>query len=323
MVAEHRLAHEFRVAGRTLTGAAMVYGDVSPDFRERFEPGAFGEVRSIPVNLQHDPSFVVVRDALLTDSPRELRVRADLPPGSAALALVKRGALNGFSIEFTARSERHEAGVRVVERADLTGLALVDRGAYPAATAEVRARSGRTLRATIPVNRDLQCECIAQGGGGAECAAIVRFQAGIAEPMAEMIGRAFEEAQAGIAGRDVLAVQKDYSNPIASARRGTLRARATGEGVELEADLPAGRVGDDVVAASETAGIVARPLIDYDSPETRYVDTDAGRVVERAHVRAILVGSTDSRAGWDDARIDYDGEARAAPAPARRRRVWL
>ena len=320
---EHRAGLEFRVAGRTLSGVAMRYGDVSPDFRERFVPGAFGTLpQTIAVNLQHDSSIVVAERAALADGPRELRVRADLPEGSAALKLVRRGALNGFSIEFKATSERREAGVRVVERATLSGLALVDRGAYRGAVAEVRAKSGRTLRATIPTNTNLMCECIAQGGSGAACAAVVKFQEGIAEPMAEMIGRAFEEAQAGIAGRDVLMVAKDYGSPIASARRGTLRATATAEGVALEADLPAGRVGDDVVAASETAGIVARPLIDYNSPETVYVDTDAGRVVEKAHVRAILVGATDSRAGWDDARIDYDGEARAAPAP-RRRRVWL
>lgn len=319
---EVRAGAEFRVSGRTLSGVAMRYGDVSPGYRERFVPGAFGEVGTIGINLQHDPTIVLAPDALLTDTARELRVRAELAEGSAALALVKRGALNSFSIEFRSKSEWREAGVRVVERADLTGLALVDRGAYPQSTAEVRAQSGRTLRATIPVDRDLQCECIAQGGGGAECAAVVRFQKGIAEPMAEMIGRAFEEAQAGIAGRDVLAVAKDYGNPIASARRGTLRATATAEGVALEADLPAGRVGDDVVAASETAGIVARPLIDYDSPETVFTDTDAGRVVESARVRAILVGATDSRRGWDDAVIDYDGEARAAPAPGRRR-IWL
>lgn len=319
---EHRLSPEFRVAGRTLSGVAMRYGDVSPDFRERFVPGAFGAVSTIPVNLQHDSAIVVARDAILTDSARELRVRAELPEGSAALALVKRGALNGFSIEFRARAEHHEGGVRVVERATLTGLALVDRGAYPQSKAEVRARSGRTLRATIPTGRDLQCECIAQGGGGAACAAVVKFQEEIAEPIADMIGRAYEEAQAGVAGRDVLAVMKDYGSPVASARRGTLRARATGEGVALEADLPAGRVGDDVVAASETAGIIARPLIDYESPETVFTDTDTARVVERAHVRAILIGATDSRRGWDDAVIDYDGEARAAPAPARRR-IWL
>ena len=85
----------------------------------------------------------------------------------------------------------------------------------------------------------------------------------------------------------------------------------------------AGKVGDDVVAASETAGIVARPLIDYEDPETKFTDTAAARVVESARVKAILIGSTDSRAGWDDARIDYDGETRAAPAPVRRRRIWL
>ena len=41
---EHRLAQEFRVSGRTLSGAAMVYGDTSHDHQERFESGAFGEV---------------------------------------------------------------------------------------------------------------------------------------------------------------------------------------------------------------------------------------------------------------------------------------
>ena len=51
---EHRDGVEFRVAGRTLTGTALRYGDISPDFGERFEPGSFGEVRSVPINLQHD-----------------------------------------------------------------------------------------------------------------------------------------------------------------------------------------------------------------------------------------------------------------------------
>ena len=178
MTAEHRAGIEFRVAGRTLTGLAMRYGDISPDFRERFVPGAFGKVRTVDVNLQHDPALVAVRDALLTDSPRELRVRADLPEGSAALALVKRGALNGFSIEFHAKAERREAGVRVVERADLTGLALVDRGAYPGRS---RGSAGE-VRAALALENSLRCEflaceCIAQRGpgSGGECIPEARF----------------------------------------------------------------------------------------------------------------------------------------------------
>ena len=149
---EHREGVEFRVAGRTLSGIALRYGDVAtlPGFRERFIPGAFGGVDRIAVNVQHDPSLIVASDASLIDSDRELRVRAELPANSAALALVRRGALSGFSIEFHSRQERREGDTRVVERAELTGLALVDRGAYPQSTTEVRTRSGRTIRGTIP-----------------------------------------------------------------------------------------------------------------------------------------------------------------------------
>ena len=285
--------------------------------------GAFRPVpEALKLNLLHDGGMEV-GTAYLHDGPERIEFRADVNK-SSVFTMIQDAYIRGASIEFHTEDEsRDPDGTRVIERGRLVGLALVRRSSYPRSRIELRARSGRTLRATIPVNRDLQCECIATGGGGAECAAIVRFEEGIAAELAETIGRAFEDAQAGIVGRDVLAVQKDYSNPIASARRGTLRARATDAGVAIEADLPAGRVGDDVVAASESAGIVARPLIDYASPETKFVDTATGRVVERARVRAILIGSTDSRAGWDDAVIDYDGENRAAPAPAGRRRVWL
>ena len=146
MVPERRFA-AFRVAGRTLTGRALVYGDIAPEFRERFVPGAFGDVPAvIPLNLQHDDTVIVVPEAMLSDGPRALEVRADLPEGSAALALVRRGALNGFSIEFNAREERNEAGIRVIEKAELTGLALCDKGAYPLSTAEVRASAAHGWR---------------------------------------------------------------------------------------------------------------------------------------------------------------------------------
>ena len=139
MEPERRLALEFRVASRTLSGVALRYGDLAPQFRERFVSGAFGEVGSIDVNLQHDPALVVARGAVLTDSPRELRVHVELAEGSAAIQLVREGALNGFSIEFLAVAEHDEGGIRVIEEADLRGLALVDRGAYPGSVAEVRA----------------------------------------------------------------------------------------------------------------------------------------------------------------------------------------
>lgn len=302
MAVEHRAGGELRLAGRTLTGTAMRYGDVSPGFRERFVSGAFSPVpATLPINLQHDPSVVVAEAAALTDSPEALRVRAELPEGSAALALVRRGALRSYSVEFHSRSERREAGIRVVERATLAGLALCDEGAYPQAKAETRARSGRTVRSSIPYDRELACECIARGGAGAECVPLAKFAKVAGGAMDEIIAAAFETARRGDTGPDVLAVAKDYSRPLASARRGTLRAADGDEGLEVEIDLPTGAAGAAVEDAHEAAGVIVRPLIDEARSEFR--DGPDGREYTRPHLRAFLVGSTDARSGWPEAVI--------------------
>ena len=204
---------------------------------------------------------------------------------------MRRGALSGFSVEFHSRAERRERGIRVIERADLSGLALVDRGAYPQSKAEVRARSGRTLRSKVPYNKRLACECIARGGpgSGAACVPLAKFAKVAGDGMAEAIEAAVAEA------RDILAVAKDYSKPLASASRGTLRAVSTDDGLDVEIDLPAGALGDDVIAANEAAGIIVRPLIDYD--RSVYVDGPDDREVTKPYLRAFLVGATDAARG--------------------------
>ena len=82
--------------------------------------------------------------------------------------------------------------------------------------------------------------------------------------------------------------------------------------------MPAGAIGDEIVAANEAAGVVIRPLIDYDRSD--FTDGPDGRTVTRPHLRAFIVGATDTKAGWPAVRVDYDGEDRAAPAPAPRKR---
>ena len=141
--------------------------------------------------------------------------------------------------------------------------------------------------------------------------------------MAEAINSALAEA------RDVLAVMGEFKRPIASASRGTLRATSTADGLEIEVDLPTGEVGDAVVSAHEAAGIVARPLIDFS--RSTFTDTARGREYEKPWLRAILVGATDSKAGWPDPVIEKVQEKpattkdkiKALSKLSRRRRLWL
>ena len=247
---------ELRAEGRRLSGTVLRYGDVSPSHRERFEPGALRLAEAVHLDLAHDPERAVAwhpGGGLELDNGRDaLTMRAELPPLPAAdraLAEVRAGRANGLSVEFRALAERRDSGLRVIERAELRGIGIVRAPSYGASRVEARARSGRTLRATVPLDRDLQCECIAQRGtgSGAACAGIVRFQNEIAEPMAAMLQSAFEEARAGVSGRDVIAVFKDYSRPLGSARRGTLRAAPGAKGLEVEVDLPTGEAGDMAV----------------------------------------------------------------------------
>ena len=310
MTPEHRAGTEFRVSGRTLSGVAMPYGTISPDFRERFVPGAFAPVPAVALNLQHDRRMEILPAGglVLNDTARALEVRAELPADSAAIRLVQRGALNGFSVEFNAREERREAGVRVIERAELTGLALVDAGAYPQATAEVRARSGRTLRARIPVDTDVACEC---AGGGCTHA---NFQA---EALGEMWGDVFRKGTKRIAA----AYLNSYAQPIASTSRGTLRGRIVGvNGFQVDMDIPDSQAGRDLIAAWESSGIVVRPFIRDMQGDV----VDGVRHVTGGRLAAFIVSATDAREGWPDPEFvptpGMDGER---AAPQRRRRLWL
>ena len=91
-----------------------------------------------------------------------------------------------------------------------------------------------------------------------------------------------------------------------------MRARSTPTGLEVSIDLPAGTVADEVVAANETAGVVIRPLIDF--PRSTFTDTARGREYSRPHVRAFIVGATDTKEGWPEVTMSLDAldEGRSA-----------
>ena len=133
-------------------GVALSYHDEAqlPGFRERFQAGAFGDVAMLNVlaNVQHDRGRPLARTGggglALTDGPDALRATLDLPDtrdGHDAATLLRRGVLRGYSLEFRVEGERFEGGVRIVERAALRGLALVDRPAYGESVAAIAARA--------------------------------------------------------------------------------------------------------------------------------------------------------------------------------------
>ena len=333
---ERRVGRTFHVQGRTVSGTAMRYGDVADmgAFREMFVSGAFNPIGSVALNLQHDESRVLAKTGnglVLADGPRSLEVRAELS-GKAEHDLVRRGALRGFSIEFVAKDQRFEGGTRIISSAKLSNIALVDEPAYTESLAEARRargtgktaklKAGRVLRSRIPYDKSLACECLKRGGGAA-CVPLARFSKVAGDGMAEAINSALAEA------RDVLAVMGEYKRPIASASRGTLRARSTADALEIDIDLASGEVGDAVVDAHLSAGVVVRPLIDFDRSE--FNDTEHGREYVKPYLRALLVGATDEKGGWPDPEIsEAEGpttttqdKVKALSKLSRRRRLWL
>ena len=144
---------ELRVQGRRLLGTVVRYGAPGEGGMERFQAGAFSEqLRQEPglgtdvmLNIQHQRARPLARypgSMVLIDGPQALIMEASLPEtrdGDDALTLVKARVLVGLSVGFVALSERWEHDIRIVERATLDHVAVVDRPSYPDSTVDARA----------------------------------------------------------------------------------------------------------------------------------------------------------------------------------------
>ena len=309
-VSEFRAGGEFRVSGRTLQGTVIRYGDIEPDRRERFESGAFAPVPPVPLNLQHDPGMVISEagEYDLQDTPAALEISAVLGERSAALKLVRRKALTGFSVEFKALRERRDSGNRVIEAARLVGIGLVDSPAYQDSTAEVRRRGDRggrlaTFRGSIPVGEQVECKCL---GGGCEAA---------------LFRRGAFDSLPGKSERDVLAVVGDYGNAIGSKNRKSVRFWYGKDGaLEYAVDVPNNARGRALMETFEEVDVLARPALDEAASQL----TRAGPLATYtdAHVRALTIGPSDAAKGWTPLRLregDDDDLPDAPERPARRR----
>lgn len=286
MILEISSPLECRAEGRRLIGPAIQYGDISDSHRERFEPGAFIlDDATRWLNYRHEPDRVLAftngGGLRLRDEDNAVMVYAELPKiplADHALAEVRAGKLKGFSVEFRAVHEKREDDIRIIEQAELAGIGLVDEPSYRGSQAELRARSGRTMRSRIPSEKNLSCRC-----SGAACK-FARFAQGAVD---EMLDKAFDGAA------NTIATWTDYSRPLASVRRGTLR-RAGNDSIEI--DVPTGAAGDAVLAASEDAGVIIRPFLDSSASES-FIQGETA-IYTRARARAFIVSSSDESAGW-------------------------
>ena len=312
---------EIRASGRTLEGDAVLYGDeaVFPWGRERIESGAFLPLGDVILNRQHNRDIPLARTGggglALHDTATALTIRAELPDTPSAnetLALVRGKILRGLSVEFFATAERQAGDMRIIEKAQLVGVGVVDDPQYPkslvsARAKELRAKSGRTLRARIPSSTKLACQC-----SGAAC----KFARFAQEAVEEMMDAVFEKA----GKEETIAAWSSFENPLASVSRGTLR-RSGKDGIEI--DLPNSLAGDAVLSAQEDAGIVIRPFLNA-AESVGAVEGDT-MVYSQARARAFIVSATDQRAGWPAPQLIPTPEAvREAPRPRERMaRLWL
>ena len=125
-----------------ITGTILRYGDVANIggfYRERFESGSVSW-DDVILNLHHDRKQPVARTGAgltIQDSGGELRLRAEIPDtiyGRQARELIDNNIVRGLSAEFIPSDESFDNNVRVIKRAELFGVGIVDKPAYPAST---------------------------------------------------------------------------------------------------------------------------------------------------------------------------------------------
>jgi HK97 family phage prohead protease len=163
-------ATEQSIDGRTLAGYAAVYGQDSREiveggrkFVERIAPGAFNETLSsgadVKLYYNHDASMPLARTrsgTLTLKSDRNgLAFTASLPEttlGNDVRALIERGDLSGemsFGFVVSEDSWNKNRTERLVKRAQLIEVSIVQDAAYPQTSSSLRSVSAAYQNAAV------------------------------------------------------------------------------------------------------------------------------------------------------------------------------
>lgn len=147
---EHRYV-ELRVVptSRSISGTIVRYGDradISGAFAEEIEPRALKPAPDLILNMQHDRGKPIVRlgqGLEIGDDDTSMFFRAVFPEtiiANTAMELVEHRLLKGVSVEMRVKRDewRNNTSLRIIKDADLVGLALVDKPAYPQSSVSLR-----------------------------------------------------------------------------------------------------------------------------------------------------------------------------------------
>ena len=289
-----------RAEGNTLIGTAIHYGEVANigGMKEMFQAGAFEGFQDVMLTLQHKREIPLSRvgsGLQIIDSDSALEIRAELNPQISAaketLELVRTGILRGLSIEFQALKQHFKGDLRIVTRAKIFAISVVDVPAYSNSTVQVRARKPKyRWKSKIPFNTDLSCDCVE---GDCQKAVIVEnsFQ-----DFSEIIKNKIKPN-----GDDVTAFVNRYENTVASLTQGTLRlAMNKNDGIDVEIDMQDSDAVKNLYRNAAGTTILARPYFVKSEESESYTDGDK-EVIVNENLRGIMLGSSDKVFGWPKA----------------------
>ena len=134
--------------GRRLSGVVVSYKDeavIGGQFRERILPGAL-RANDVILNLSHDNKRPVARTGgglELKDTKEAMTMRCELPKcrdADDALELVRSKVIRGLSVEMQVKDDDWSEGgrLRTIREAELVGIGLVSRPAYPQSSIDAR-----------------------------------------------------------------------------------------------------------------------------------------------------------------------------------------
>ena len=153
----------------TVSGVAMAYGTVAVigGQPERFEPNSLEfPATGVFLNVQHQRNQPVAKypdgGLELRDNAESLSLRArlaDTTVGRDAWVNIKSKILSGLSIEFQVLEERFEGATRVISKAMLRAVSIVDVPAYSQSTVQARQlewrQDTRTITGEFPYNEPI------------------------------------------------------------------------------------------------------------------------------------------------------------------------